>query len=292
METLPSRAVSALLQAQRPEGGWGYSDGVEWTEPTALALLALEGQPGAEDARGRASPRLRSFQRADGGWPPRPAVERSTWVTALAVLALGESLAGPALVSAVDWLLRSSGEESGLLHRLRLALLGAGDDRNQGEGWPWYPQTAAWVAPTALTVLALEKVQAREPSAGIGRRLNSARRYLWSRMCSDGGWNHGSTRALGYEAASYPETTGVALLALRGGRSPKLAQAISAAERHLGECRSSSGRSWLRLALAAHGRPVPALAGDEPPWRGVADTALYLLASRAAGGAAVLRGAA
>jgi hypothetical protein len=102
-------------------------------------------------------------------------------------------------------------------------------------------------------------------------------------MCADGGWNHGSTRALGYEAASYPETTGLALLALRGADSPKLAAALAAAERHLHATRSSNARSWLRLGLMAHGRPASSL-GEEPPWRGILDAALCLLAEQAVDG--------
>jgi len=276
--------MSALVRTQNSEGGWGYLDGGSWTEPTALALLALEGEPLMEGVRTRASEHLRALQRSDGGWPPRKSVDRSTWVTALAVLALGEGLSGGALAGAVRWLLRATGKELGFLPRLRLRLLGVGSEQGQGEGWPWFPETAAWVTPTALTVLALEKVRSRVLSADVDKRLGSARLYLWSRMCRDGGWNHGSTRALGYDAGSYPETTGIALLALRGERSPRLPVALSAAQRHLRDCRSSSGRSWLRLALSAHARPAPGEAGGEPPWRGVMDLALCLLAERAAAG--------
>jgi hypothetical protein len=290
MESLSSRATSALVRAQNTEGGWGYLDGGSWTEPTALALLALEGEPLAEGVRTRASEHLRALQGADGGWPPRRSVDHSTWVTALAVLALGQRLSSGALAAAVRWLLRETGKELGFLPRLRMRLLGVGVEQSRGEGWPWFPETAAWVMPTALTILALEKVRSRVPAFDVDKRLGSARQYLWSRMCRDGGWNHGSTRALGYDAASYPEATGIALLALRGERSPRLPMALSAAERHLRDCRSSSGRSWLRLGLSAHARPAPGGTGGEPPWRGVMDLALCLLAERAAAGSSPLVG--
>jgi hypothetical protein len=208
----------------------------------------------------------------------------------MAVLALGDGLSGAPLSAAVRWLLRMTGEESGWLRRLRMTLLGAGGQQGQGDGWPWFPETAAWVAPTALTMLALQKLRTRAPAAELDERLASGRQYLWARMCRDGGWNHGSTRALGYDAGSYPETTGIALIALRGDRSPGLPRAVAAAERHLAECRSSSGRNWLRLGLSAHARPSLSDPASEPPWRGVMDAALCLLAERAAAGSNPLLG--
>ena len=76
-----------LLAYQNADGGWGYGKGSSWTEPTALALLAL---PIRSEARAQASSWLRKMQNPDGGWPPQPSVAESTWVTSLAVLtALG-----------------------------------------------------------------------------------------------------------------------------------------------------------------------------------------------------------
>ncbi len=283
MESLRSRAISALVNSQNPEGGWAYQGTVSWTEPGAFALLALRSEPQASECVARGIRYLSSLQRPDGGWPPQAAIGQSTWVTAAAILALSDRLSPAALDQAVSWLLSQRGEETGLVRRLRLWMLGAGSIQTQGEGWPWYPETAGWVAPTACTILALDKLRQRRPSEVLEARLRSARSFLWLRVCADGGWNHGSTRALGYEAASYPETTGLALAALRGSSSPKLPAALAAAERHLSATRSSSARSWLRLGLLAHRRPA-ATPGEEPPWRGVMDTALYVLAEQAAAG--------
>ena len=87
-------------------------------------------------------------------------------------------------------------------------------------------------------------------------------------MCRDGGWNHGSVRALGYESTPYPETTGMALAALRGVRSPEIEPALDVAERFLGECRSADALNWLRIGLMAHGqlpdRLLPARASGLP----------------------------
>ncbi len=284
MESLRSRALSSLLAARNPDGGWGYRDGGSWTEPTALALLASGADPSLAALEDPATRYLTGLQRPDGGWPPRPSVAQSTWVTAVAVLALGDRLPPSALGKAVQWLLRQSGEESTFVRRLRLRLLGLEDSHSQGEGWPWFPETAAWTSPTALTILALEKAKTRIAVAGLEERLRSGRQFLWSRVCRDGGWNHGSTRTLGYEAGSYPETTGLALLALHGQVGSKLPAALAAAERHLSSCRSSSGVSWLRLGLLAHARPAAGMHASDLAWRGVPDIALWLLADQAATG--------
>lgn len=287
MSNLLSGAPAALDGSQNADGGWGYRQGgSSWTEPTALALLALQSQAN-QDVWDRGAKYLLELQRPDGGWPPRAGVDRSTWVTALALLALGPRLSTGRTAAAVRWIETQRGEDSGLVYRLRRWMLGLSAGASAGEGWPWYPATAAWVMPTALTILALDKWRRHGGSPSPERRIWSARTYLWSRVCQDGGWNHGSTRALGYEADSYPETTGVALAALRGDRSPKLEAAIGAAERHLAAVRSSSAASWLRIGLAAHGRR-PALAGAQPPMRDNMDRALFLLAEQAAAGSSPL----
>ena len=279
-----SGALSSLLAAQNSDGGWGYRGGVSWTEPTAYALLALGSEVTAAENVARGKRWLSGLQRTDGGWPPCASVNQSTWVTALASLASpGE--AGVAGQRACQWLLEQTGRESGVLERLRQGLLGVKAYQDlRYDGWPWFPGTAAWVAPTALTILALEKAARQGLGPNPAKRLESGRFYLWSRVCRDGGWNHGSTRALGYDSDSYPETTGVALLGLHGASAPELSAAIAAAERHLSTCRSVEGVSWLRLGLLAQSRPLPVATPDLPPCRGVMDNALWLLADRAASG--------
>ena len=71
---------------QNGDGGWAYSRGCSWTEPTVFALLAQSaGTPDRESFQ-RGVRFLNSIARPDGGWSPQPGVEESTWVTALAVL--------------------------------------------------------------------------------------------------------------------------------------------------------------------------------------------------------------
>ncbi len=269
-----------LLAAQNPDGGWGYQGGSSWTEPAAYALMALDGRPEAGPAIERARRWLAGNQRADGGFAPRPSVEESTWVTALAVLA--GTVSGDAGRRGVEWLVRERDEQSKFIYRLREWMNSerAAAMEERAPGWSWYPGTAAWVVPTSLSVLALQKVEHHYPDPQIRWRIEQGRRFLLAHTCEDGGWNHGSTRALGFQAVSYPETTGIALLALHGAEPARLARSVAKAEEHFRNCRSLEGLSWLQLGLMAQGRATPATP-VEIRARTLLDTALAILAGRA-----------
>jgi hypothetical protein len=146
-----------------------------------------------------------------------------------------------------------TGEESTLTYRMREWLLGNMRlaDRPPA-GWPWVPGTAAWVGPTSLAILALERDYSRRPRADVRRRVEEGRGFLMRRMYHDGGWNNGSPPVFGNESRPYPETTGLALAALRGVRSPEVDKALTVARRFLAECRSADALNWLRLGLLAH----------------------------------------
>jgi len=209
-------------------------------------------------------------------------VDQSTWVTALVALLPPETIGDRKHARAVEWLLGQSGMESSPVFRLSAFLrdgkLPGGRDLS---GWPWFPGTAAWVTPTCLGILALKKCCRRRPSADLRERIVRAQAFLLSRRCADGGWNHGSARALGYNSDSYPETTGQALLALAGTYPAKLEESFRLAQRFLREQRSSGGAAWLRLGLLAH-QQLPAVAPlFTMPCRTVPDTALTLLAAAA-----------
>lgn len=246
-------SIVLLKQKQNPDGGWPYVRGVSWTEPTAYAVLALL-SAGEAEAAARGLGWLRAAQRSDGGLPPQMGVDHSTWVTALAALMPPERLGLRAHARAIDWLLRNSGVESTFAYRVRQWLLSNAVSEFEDAGWSWAPGTVAWVGPTSLSILALEKEESRRPSAATRGRIESARRFLRDRMCVGGGWNYGNVTVLGRNLPPYPETTGMALAALRGDASPKTSQAISVATRFLEECRSADALNWLRLGLLAHGR--------------------------------------
>lgn len=263
--------------------------GKSCTEPTVYAVLALLAS-GERQAASRGLRWIVSMQRPDGGWPPQAAVDESCWVTALAALLPPETLGAQAHARAVRWLVGTMGEESSFFYRTREWLLGVPvPEEQKSAGWPFVPGSAAWVAPTSVSVLALERVATQSRVAGIRERVEGGRRYLLNHMCSNGGWNHGGVRPLGYESNPYPETTGMALAALRGVNSPKVLRSLSLARRYLQQCRSADALNWLRLGLLAHNQ-LPA--GFYPPdaiaYRTVPESSLALLVSAVAGGTPLL----
>jgi hypothetical protein len=278
------KSIENVLTRQNRDGGWPYANGVSWTEPTVFAVMAASAG-GYRDAVERGLNWLQRYQRPDGGWPPQPAVEESTWVTSLVALLPPEQVGRDRHARAIDWLFRCTGRETSIEYRLRQVLLGNTKAAGQSvHGWPWFPGSAAWVGPTAFGIMALEKEYRREPREGLAERLDLGRRFLLSRACADGGWNHGASRALGYDAQSYPETTGMALLALRGVNAPEVSAALQAGERFLPKCRSVDGQNWLRLGLAAHGRLSPDNCPAPLPCRTVRDSVIAALADAAAAG--------
>ncbi len=272
----------SLEEAQNPDGGWPFvRGGPSWTEATAYALLAWKGRS-AHDERVAAGLRwLERGQQADGGWGPRRGVTESVWVTA-AVALLGPRVLGRDRDRrAIGWLIRSSGADTNLASRLRDIPTG----RAAGApGWAWYPGTAAWVMPTAISMLALRQAAARGDAANLRTRLEQGALYLEQHVCADGGWNHGAARVFDVDAPSYPETTGVALLALAGRKSQVVARACDTAEGHLRVCRSAEAESWLRLGLLAQGRSVERNRNRELPIRTVTGAALASIAADAAAG--------
>jgi len=224
---------------------------------------------------------LHAAQRPDGGWPPQTGVDESTWVTALVSLLPPEQLGSAVHARAIQWVLETTGKESTRLYRIRERLLGnQPSPEAEFSGWPWVPGAAAWVGPTAVAILALQKEIRRKDSHSVRKRIDEGHQFLLSRMCLEGGWNHGSVRALGYESHPYPETTGMGLAALRGVSSPKVEQALGLAKSFLTVCRSADALNWLRLGLLAHGQlPAGYCPPEEVAYRTLPETCLEVLLS-------------
>ena len=236
----------------------------------------------------RGSRWLTQCERGDGGVAARPSVAESTWVTALTLFLPVGLAANLHRANTIRWVLAQTGRESGWVYRLRLLLMGTHSDTStQFDGWPWYPGEAAWTTPTAMSVLALEHLQAHGNEPDLAGRIEEGKEFLLARRCRDGGWNHGSTRALGYDGDSYPETTGQALLALHDAGDAKLAASIARAETNLAGCESLQAAYWLVLGLRAHGRPAEVPSGLKRRGRTM-ETALGILAGEAVEGRHVL----
>ena len=241
---------------QNSDGGWAYARGGSWTEPTIFVLVA-QSVTGIDSRSFEAGLKfLSATQRRDGGWSPQPGVEESTWVTALAAFLPERAIGRGRLHRAVAWLKGQTGRESSWSYRLRQRIAGNRDEYPYG--WPWFPGAAAWVIPTSFGILAFERFLATNgDDRALRERIAGAREFLFARQCADGGWNHGSNRALGRDGDSYPETTGIALAALcRAPKSAQIERARTAARRHLTLCRTAEGSAWLRMGLAAHGEHV------------------------------------
>src|SRR5437016_2570240 len=250
-------SIEILVNKQNRDGGWPYVRGGSWTEPTVYAVLALLGA-GETERASRGLGWLLARQLPDGGWPPQAGVDESTWVTALVALIPPERLGAGVHQRAIEWVLRTTGEQSTATYRLRQWLLGiSGSSEWESPGWPWTIGAAEWVGPTTIAILALEQEELRNPSTRIRERMAAGRRFLMGRMCGGGGWNHGSSRVLGFGAEPYPETTGMALAALRGVRSQEVDRSLVVAHRFLNECRSADALNWLRLGLLAEGELPP-----------------------------------
>ena len=245
--------IEILAGKQNPDGGWPYVRGVSWTEPTVYSILAMLAA-GENGRAARGSDWLRQVARKDGGFAPQAGVVESTWVTALVALLPPEQLGAAAHEGAIRWLLGTTGNESTTVYRLREWLLGNARPADQEfAGWPWTHGAAAWVGPTSLAILALERESRRRQSAEIARRITEGRQFLATRCCHEGGWNHGAVQALGYDSGPYPETTGMALAALRGVDTPEVRRSIDLAQRFLAESHSADAINWLGLGLMAHG---------------------------------------
>jgi hypothetical protein len=276
------RGQQWLIRQQRSDGGWAPSASIsESTWVTSLALLALPSVCSAS---------------------PPGVVARQ----------LNLSLAA---ARGTSWLLAQHSALLGGLTGALATMLDPAEAAVLSGGVSWYPGTAAWVVPTAFRAIALRHMlradlpsatdvkmhsigddasadTARAPgdessgppapiSAGLlAEALHQAQLYLLSRRLSDSGWNHGGSYHAGEQIASYPETTGLALLALRDTPRGSLNASLTLATRYQRNPGCLEAAVWLRLAATVWQAPT----GQWPPRGRIAnirDLALLILAAAA-----------
>lgn len=221
--------IDRLRQSQPPS-----------VEGLALATLALRNDDPSWQGI------LIKHQLPCGAWPGMSGGPPNAFCTALAVLGLGEKAR-----SGVDWLINLEPIENHWLYRWRFRLF----DRQvrfdpSKSGWPWTDGTVSWVAPTAMSILA---VQRHRPG---NSRLQKATAMLVDRACPGGGWNAGNSVVFGVDLNPHPDFTAMALLALASTAHAAPAVLISRSIDYLAD-RARSRRSpytlaWIKLALAAH----------------------------------------
>ncbi len=254
--------LDALRRIQNPDGGWGYFPGKQsWLEPTAYAALALHGEAAAD----RAWAALKSWQSPDGSWRPGADVQIANWGTALCVtIATVRGEFDDAFRKGVDWLLTLDGTESNMLSRAAAKVGLINPERNLSlTGWPWKPNSASWVEPTAHSLIALKQASAKVTTDRLHNRIRVGEAQLLDVRCHDGGWNYGSRAALGVDLPSYPETTALALLGLQGRGD--VAGSLDVAGRMLRGNPSPLAKAWLTIALRLHGVDVPGLSNEWTP---------------------------
>jgi hypothetical protein len=121
----------------------------------------------------------------------------------------------------------------------------------------WYPGTAGWVTPTALSAIALIQGARLKNRPELQKLAAQSCAYLLSRRCLDNGWNHGGSATRSEDATSYPETTGLALLALRAAFVSLPPQSVLLARQFASKPESVEGLAWIQLALDSPGYPIP-----------------------------------
>jgi len=246
-----------LRSTVNPDGGWGYFPGKQsWLEPTTYAMLALHGTPGSVAMLDKAWKLVRSWQTDKGSFRPSGQVDGGTWITAHVVtLASVRGVYDDSVRRSVDWILQVVGREHSLAMRAAsyFGLLQTKLDVSHG-GWPWRNGNAAWIEPTAHTLVALKKVSATYRSSNLEYRVREGEAMILSRRCSDGGWNCGNPNVLNFDLPSYPETTGLALLGVQGRSASELGGPLDVAEKFRKETKSSLAEAWLAIALRCNGR--------------------------------------
>jgi hypothetical protein len=246
--------VSAYLATIRrrvfsPEGGFaGLEGGGYRADATAWGAVALEAVGQSPDWLTTARARLEAQQLADGRVSLSPQHPDAVWLTPLAVLAWHQA--------------RDYRDATDKATRFMLATTGRHWPRNPDlpyehdpsiKGWPWISATHSWVEPTALAVLAL-----RISGRGEHQRVEEGVRLLLDRQLPGGGWNYGNTRIFGRELFPFPESTGVALNALRGAAEPaRVRKSLDYLHSSLREVRTPVALSWGLMGLAAWGEAPP-----------------------------------
>lgn len=252
--------LQVLVDRQLPEGGWPFTAHAKQgaIEPTALILLGLPSNLRHE--RQAAIRSLLHAQNANGSWPAFSGDDpRGSGYTGLAVYALGRCAEQEAPTDrAIHWLLHSRGWESHWLLKWKFRTT----DRQvrfdpDKFGWPWMPETASWVVPTAYSLLALKRARGASEHKLLEFRIRQGVEMLYDRICPGGGWNAGNGVVYGSSLAPHPDATALALLSLLGEPLNDSTRAsLDWLERRAESLFAPWSLAWAILALDAFHRPT------------------------------------
>jgi len=236
--------VEKLMSFSLRDGGLPYYRGnVSAAEPTLLAALALSSSGMAAE---RAKPFVawaRKFQNPDGSIGVDSGHrDQGLWLTAQAAIVFYHYGLKENLARAREFLLSLRSVTIPKDPRLK--------QDNTLTGWPWVPETFGWVEPTAWSLIALSlSGMSGHPRAEEGAR------FLLDRQIPSGGWNYGNPALDDKELLPFWDTTGLALVSLRGHGDPKrVSVSLELMEKNQGKIESLSGLSWAVLCLQGYGR--------------------------------------
>ena len=262
-QQLNHACVQDLIRRQLPEGGWPFTTEATQSavEPTALVLLALPSSSVRE--RDAAIRFLLRTQNVNGSWPAFSGDDATgSGFTGLALYALDRCGAQVSVGhKAVEWLLKTKGWESHWLWKWKFRT----SDRHvrfdpDKFGWPWMPETASWVVPTAYSLLALKHSPGISHQDLVQLRIRRGVEMLYDRICPNGGWNAGNGVVYGFPLAPHPDATALALLSLLS-EPPNdfITASLNWLEQRAETCFAQWSLAWTILALDAFGRPTELL---------------------------------
>lgn len=262
-QQLNHACVQELIHRQLPEGGWPFTADTTQSvvEPTALALLALP--PNSAREQDAAIRFLFRTQNANGSWPAFSGDDsEGSGLTGLALFALNRcGTQGIVGHRAVEWLLKTKGWESHWLWKWKFRT----SDRHvrfdpDKFGWPWMPETASWVVPTAYSLLALKHSCGISHQDLVQLRIRRGVEMLYDRICPQGGWNAGNGVVYGFPLAPHADATALALLSLlTEPPNDFITVSLDWLERRAHTCGAPWSLAWTILALDAFGRPTDLL---------------------------------
>jgi hypothetical protein len=241
--------VRRLMSFVSAEGGLPYyRGGGASVEPTLLTLLALSAAGALDDPSESLLSWVAGLQNADGsvgvGSGHR---DQGVWLTAPAAIVFHRYSLKEARNRALDFV-------------IALKSVTVANDPNIKQdntlvGWPWVPGTFGWVEPTAWSVAALD-------IAGSGRhaRAVEGRKFLLDRQIPSGGWNYGNPGVNDTELLPFWDTTGLALVALRGDvDAGRVRPSLDLLEKNQERIESLCGLAWATLGLESYGREASGL---------------------------------
>jgi hypothetical protein len=255
-------ACDDVLRLRNRAGLWGYrSDRRSSVEATSLACLGLlccrEAAPSQEAASAvkRGAEWLATLQQADGSLGVCASLPQPGWATPYAILLWSalDTLA-PERQRAAAWLLAQKGLRPPASDNTRIPV----GHNPMLVGWPWIEKTHSWLEPTAMAILALNRLSLHDRA-----RVDEGMLIITDRALSHGGWNPGGKAVFGRELRPQPGPTGIAMLALAtratNGRPREVDQAITFLRQALPSVRAPISLGWGVLGLRAwNAAPVDA----------------------------------